>query len=437
MSKKYYRKNNKNEKYNGFASNARNSTKGSKKDVLNRQEPKRKYLTPDFIKDLVGSNDLARLILTAPIEDVLKNGLDIKVLKEDGTDDIESTKRLTEKLDSLDYIEKIMEFVIKTRQYGYAVMYLNTQQNVDKETKDEIGNNYSINALEVFDRTEIVRIKVNESKFDLKCGQVYELRVKNVVENRHVTHVDVHPSRTIFSRISEDKFLIGESIFTSLFDRIVIFDTTEWSIGQLIYRAVFLIYKTDTATMEALQKEGGVRAKEEEINSSTLAVMGQDDEMQVINSTGGLDPEKYVNAILTILSIHTNIPKQRLAGNSAGTLAGAEEDSKKYVEYLKRYFTKHILPIVNNLIDKVLVELKIEQPYRVELPNLLEPTELEQIEQEIKRVELDTKKLEYLEKAVNIVTNAELFGKKDKIAEVIQKLGEEDFDFEKLLDVLS
>ena len=189
--------------------------------------------------------------------------------------------------------------------------------------------------------------------------------------------------------------------------------------------------------MEALQKEGGVRAKEEEINSSTLAVMGQDDEMQVINSTGGLDPEKYVNAILTILSIHTNIPKQRLAGNSAGTLAGAEEDSKKYVEYLKRYFTKHILPIVNNLIDKVLVELKIEQPYRVELPNLLEPTELEQIEQEIKRVELDTKKLEYLEKAVNIVTNAELFGKKDKIAEVIQKLGEEDFDFEKLLDVLS
>ena len=189
--------------------------------------------------------------------------------------------------------------------------------------------------------------------------------------------------------------------------------------------------------MNEIEKQGGVRLKEEEINTSTLAVMGKDDDMQVINSTGGIDPEKYVNAVLTILSIHTNIPKQRLAGNSAGTLAGAEEDSKKYAEYLKRYFNKNILPVVNDFVDKVLVELKIEQPYRVELPNLLEPTELQKIEYDLKRVELDTKKLEYLEKAVNIVTNAELFGKKDKIAEVIQNLGEDDFDFEKLLEVLS
>ncbi len=71
------------------------------------------------------------------------------------------------------------------------------------------------------------------------------------------------------------------------------------------------------------------------------------------------------------------------------------------------------------------------------MPNLLEPTASEQIENDLKRVELDTKKLEYLEKALNIVSNNELIEKKDKIAEIIKKLGEEDFDFEALLKELS
>lgn len=427
-------------KHNGFASNARNSTKGSGKDILNRQAPVKKYLNDVTIENLVGSNDLAKIILNAPIEDVLKNGLKISVLKSDGTEDIENTKKLLNKLDELDYLEKIMEFMEKVRKFGYAVMYLNAFHNEEKETSDELGEKYQIKGLSVFDKTEIVKIKVENSKLKLNYGEVTELQVKNYSNNRYYNQsvkIEIHPSRVIFSRINEHKRLIGESIFTSLFDRMVILDSTEWSIGQLIYRAVFLIYKTDVNTMDKIKESGGVRDKEEEINASTLAVIGKDDEMQVINSTGGIDPEKYINAVLTILSIHTNIPKQRLAGNTQGTLAGSEEDAKKYAEYLRRYFNKYILPITNNLIDKVLIELKIDQPYKVELPNLLEPTASEQIENDLKRVELDTKKLEYLEKALNIVSNNELIEKKDKIAEIIKKLGEEDFDFEALLKELS
>ena len=427
-------------KHNGFASNARNSTKGSGKDILNRQAPVKKYLNDVTIENLVGSNDLAKIILNAPIEDVLKNGLKISVLKSDGTEDIENTKKLLNKLDELDYLEKIMEFMEKVRKFGYAVMYLNAFHNEEKETSDELGEKYHIKGLSVFDKTEIVKIKVENSKLKLNYGEVTELQVKNYSNNGYYNQsvkTEIHPSRVIFSRINEHKRFIGESIFTSLFDRMVILDSTEWSIGQLIYRAVFLIYKTDVNTMDKIKESGGVRDKEEEINASTLAVIGKDDEMQVINSTGGIDPEKYINAVLTILSIHTNIPKQRLAGNTQGTLAGSEEDAKKYAEYLRRYFNKNILPITNNLIDKVLIELKIDQRYKVELPNLLEPTASEQIENDLKRVELDTKKLEYLEKALNIVSNNELIEKKDKIAEIIKKLGEEDFDFEALLKELS
>nr|DAS43135.1 MAG TPA: portal [Caudoviricetes sp.] len=429
--------NKKKKKYNGFASNARNSTKGKEKDTLNRQVPVKKYLSVEMIDDLIASNEFAKIILNAPIEDVLKNGIDIVILKDDGTDDIENTKKLTEKLDKLDYLEKIMNFMSEVRKHGYAIMYLNTLHNIETETADELGERFQIEALNIFSKSEIAKLKLENSKLSLNYGEIKELQIKNYKDSNQVINTEIHPSRVIFSRINEDKKEIGQSMFNSLFERIVIFDSTEWSIGQLIYRAVFLILKTDNDTMDKIKESGGIRDKEEEINASTLAVIGQDDELQVINSTGGLDPEKFINAVLTILSIHTNIPKQRLAGNTQGTLAGSQEDAKKYAEYLKRFFNKHILPVVNNLIDKVLIELKISQSYRVSLPNLLEPTESEQIENSLKKVELDTKKLEYLEKALNIISNNELIEKKDKVAEIIKRLGEDDFDFEALLKELS
>ena len=339
------------QKHNGFASNARNSTKGTTRDTLNRQTPVKRNLSDELIENLVSSNELAKTILNAPIEDVLKNGLKIYVLKSDGTEDIENSKRLNDKLDQLDYLEKITKLMIEVRKYGYAVMYINALHGEEKETKEDLGDKYRIKALNIFDKKEIVKIKTEKSKFSFDYGKIKELEVKSYVNNgnyNQYTKTNVHPSRVILSRYNDNDEFIGESIFVSLFDRMVLMDSTEWSIGQLIYRASFLIYKTDKNTMSEIEKTG-IRYKEEEINASTLAVIGKDDEMQAINSTSGIDPEKYVNAVLTILSIHTNIPKQRLAGNSAGTLAGAEEDAKKYSEYLKRYFNRYILVLIEAL----------------------------------------------------------------------------------------
>ena len=149
-------------KHNGFASNARNSTKGTERDVLNRQMPVKKVLTDGIIEDLVSSNELAKVVLNAPLEDVLKNGLKITVLKSDGTDDIENTKRLNEKLDNLDYLTKISEFMGKVRKFGYAVMYLNVFHNEEKETSDELGEKYQIKGLSVFDKQDIAKIKLEK-----------------------------------------------------------------------------------------------------------------------------------------------------------------------------------------------------------------------------------------------------------------------------------
>ena len=71
------------QKHNGFASNARNSTKGTTRDTLNRQTPVKRNLSDELIENLVSSNELAKTILNAPIEDVLKNGLKIPLKGEE------------------------------------------------------------------------------------------------------------------------------------------------------------------------------------------------------------------------------------------------------------------------------------------------------------------------------------------------------------------
>ena len=152
-------------KHNGFASNARNSTKGTTRDTLNRQTPVKRNLSDELIENLVSSNELAKTILNAPIEDVLKNGLKIYVLKSDGTEDIENSKRLNDKLDQLDYLEKITKLMIEVRKYGYAVMYINALHGEEKETKEDLGDKYRIEALNIFDKKEIVKIKTEKIIF--------------------------------------------------------------------------------------------------------------------------------------------------------------------------------------------------------------------------------------------------------------------------------
>ena len=93
-----------NEKYNAsFRSTAKNSTKGSEFDTLNRQLPVRRQLDDSYIDNLLSSNELAKNLLTAPVEDSLKNNFEITFVK-NGKEDIELRDRVFEKIDELDFV---------------------------------------------------------------------------------------------------------------------------------------------------------------------------------------------------------------------------------------------------------------------------------------------------------------------------------------------
>ena len=410
-------------KQNFFESRGTNSTKGKfGEDVLANQSIKNKQkLSDNEINDLLASNELARIVLEAPVLDTFKNGLIVKVTDSKGMIIEKQTSKLNKRLEELEFLRKLQELLISSRRYGFATMFMAVKEKVGKTTSSPLSDNYTILGFNIITKDNIRSISKNTDVLDPKFNEVTELRItpKRRAQAEHrvletavfsTAKLDfardqeaiIHPSRMIFSEEFAKPGELGMSIFQQLYDRFVIFDTVEWSIGQLIYRINFLVYSTSKQNAEGLSKRG-ISHMEQEINSSTLAVIGKDDELKSVDTSRGVDPEQYINGAGTILSIHTNIPKQRLIGNSSGAIAGAKEDAKKYSEYLKRLFTAKISRIATDMVNKVAKEQGIKGNIIVELPELTEMDSKENAELQLLNGQIVEQNLKLLRDTVTFL----------------------------------
>ena len=410
-------------KQNFFESRGTNSTKGKfGEDVLANQSIKNKQKLSDTeINDLLASNELARIVLEAPVLDTFKNGLTVTVTDSKGMIMEKQTNKLNKRLEELEFLRKLQELLISSRRYGFATMFMAVKEKVGKTTSSPLSDNYTILGFNIITKDNIRSIIKNTDVLDPKFNEVTELRItpKRRAQAEHrvfetavfsTAKLDfvrnqeaiIHPSRMIFSEEFAKPGELGMSIFQQLYDRFVIFDTVEWSIGQLIYRINFLVYSTSKQNAEGLSKRG-ISHMEQEINSSTLAVIGKDDELKSVDTSRGVDPEQYINGAGTILSIHTNIPKQRLIGNSSGAIAGAKEDAKKYSEYLKRLFTAKISRIATDMVNKVAKEQGIKGNIVVELPELTEMDSKENAELQLLNGQIVEQNLKILRDTVTFL----------------------------------
>ena len=410
-------------KQNFFESRGTNSTKGKfGEDVLSNQSIKNKQKLSDTeINDLLASNELARIVLEAPVLDTFKNGLTVTVTDSKGMIIEKQTNKLNKRLEELEFLRKLQELLISSRRYGFATMFMAVKEKVGKTTSSPLSDNYTILGFNIITKDNIRSVSKNTDVLDPKFNEVTELRItpKRRAQAEHrvfetavfsTAKLDfvrnqeaiIHPSRMIFSEEFAKPGELGMSIFQQLYDRFVIFDTVEWSIGQLIYRINFLVYSTSKQNAEGLSKRG-ISHMEQEINSSTLAVIGKDDELKSVDTSRGVDPEQYINGAGTILSIHTNIPKQRLIGNSSGAIAGAKEDAKKYSEYLKRLFTAKISRIATDMVNKVAKEQGIKGNVIVELPELTEMDSKENAELQLLNGQIVEQNLKLLRDTVTFL----------------------------------
>ena len=120
-----------------------------------------------------------------------------------------------------------------------------------------------------------------------------------------------------------------------------------------------------------------------EINSSTLAIIGKDDELELIGNMQGLKISELKDYIFSELSANTGIPVSKLLGSASGALASAEEDSKRWYEYIEKFQTDHLDELIRQVVKLLYAEA--EQPeieFKIEFNSIRVMTDLEKAEYE-------------------------------------------------------
>lgn len=365
---------NKKFKENEITSAAPNSTKGTEYDSMENQIITKRTLDKATIDGLMSNIGLTKTIVEAPVVDMLKN--DFSVSFKIGTEENEEINEKFKKyMEQLDFINVLKEALITSRLYGSAYIYYVTEQRNGKETADNFDGNDKILSMNVFNKFEVSKAYFNDNKFKSNYKKLESIEVKQKIDKRTRRYIiDSTRLAPVINNVLHEQ--LGESIINSIFLNLIILSNTEWSIGQIIFRAAFLAYKGGGDTIRDIA-EGKLNFKEQEINSKTFMFMGKDDDILTVNSAAGIDPNNFMDAVVSMLSIHTNIPKQRLVGNTLGAISGSEEDAKKYAEFLTRIFNDMAKPVIENFIDKfILINGYSDITYEIVLDSLVEIDEL-------------------------------------------------------------
>lgn len=435
------------ETHNVMMSNAIESTKGTSLDTIRRQTPvPDDSVTQKVIRNLLISNELANIIVDAPIVDSLKNGIIITPFAENGETDVELQTQLNELFEQYDILKKIIEVRKEARGYGYSVLYpVIVEGKAQPFTGNKRNNLVNILDFNVFKRQDIVKIKSQKDKLQPEYGKVTQIEIINqkdksenldtydsevvkidgsrffFCKNNPIPENNMFINKNFINIYEDDSMEYGRSIFKALMDQVVIMDSTEWSIFQLIFRANLLVYKTDKATLSKIDEDIGLRTNNKEINAATFFAMGSDDDLKILNTASNIDPMAFIEAAATIISMHTNISKQRLMGNTQGALSGAQEDGKKYAEFLERDFNDNTIEIVYYVIDLFLEYLgKSQVSYKVTLPSLIVQDAKTKAETDKITAEATLGKLSVVEKALDMFDKAGYIPSKDSISNLVK-----------------
>ena len=133
-----------------------------------------------------------------------------------------------------------------------------------------------------------------------------------------------------------------------------------------------------------------------ELNSSTLAIIGKDDELELLGNMQGLKITELKDYVFSELSANTGIPVSKLLGSASGALASAEEDSKRWYEYIEKFQTDHLDELIRQIVKLLLAEEKREDiEFKIEFNSLrtmsdLEMAEYEKLKSETLKNKIDT-----------------------------------------------
>lgn len=317
--------------------------------------------------------------------DSLKAGF--KVIS--GNDDLDQKimKRI-EELEIKDYLVDLLKYGLKD---GIAFMFpILKGYNLETGQKLEIRKIDKIVGFNIFEARDIISLNRQMDKLLAKYGTIKLAEFKNPYGNPSSVKIDsswltIYEPILRYDKYTSSSIEYGDSFLKSLWDSLTIKDNAAWSVGQIAYTLLLKVLKVGSQdNLNKIKQKSNFRTKKEmEINSSTLAIIGKDDELELIGNMQGLKISELKDYIFSELSANTGIPVSKLLGSASGALASAEEDSKRWYEYIEKFQTDHLDELIRQVVKLLYAEA--EQPeieFKIEFNSIRVMTDLEKAEYE-------------------------------------------------------
>lgn len=343
-----------------MASQNNNSTKGKSQDKLMRQiQTDNRELSKKEIKNIYKHNRIAQNLIDIPAEDATREWISLDF----DNDDYEQT--IMQKLNDLDAQNAYQQMMAYERKTGDGFLSIGANQAADFSLEDELNSNTlrDIEYIHPFSRWYIRGADIDENPFSETFGEFRHYYIDPAEESGE--RRKVHPDRIQHLQIrglESEKW--GIPLYLPLYDALTILDSTAWSLGQIAYSSVFKVLKSpDIDLSNADQWQDLQMMLEEEFNSNTLALIGKDDELTHEGPGNSLpNLESLITFVWEYLAGSARMPKSHLLGQQQGTITGGQYDSLNYYMRIAGLQESYLRPLIENLIDLLLMCNEIDVP---------------------------------------------------------------------------
>jgi len=345
--------------------------KANQKDKLTRQiAGVGRKLSHDEISNLYGDSRIVQNIIDIPAEDMTRNWFTLKMKDE------QLARNIMSKLADLKAKKAFKEMFTYDRLRGDGFISLGVTQASKFELSDDLKMDklYSVDYLHAFSSLKVNEFLINEDVFDIKYGQLEQLRINRASSHgvqTQTTESSVHVSRLLHSQTRRfEGEAQGRSLLEPLYDILTVFDTSVWSVGQILHDFTFKVYKSkDIDNLSTQDKQQLSMIMDFMFRTEALAMIAEGEELtKQGTSVSGI--KDLLDFVWDLLSGAARMPKTVIKGQESGTITGAQYDVMNYYSRIVADQENEMKPHLEKLIRMLLMAEK-------ELGGSIDPETLE------------------------------------------------------------
>lgn len=333
--------------------------KANQKDKLTRQVAGvGRKLSHDEITNLYGDSRIVQNIIDIPAEDMTRNWFTLKM------EDEKLARNIMSKLADLKAKKAFKEMFTYDRLRGDGFISLGVTQATKFELSDELllDKLFTVDYLHAFSSMKVNEFLINEDVFDMNYGKLEQLRINRASSHgvqTQTTESSVHVSRLLHSQTRRfEGEAQGRSLLEPLYDILTVFDTSVWSVGQILHDFTFKVYKSkDIDNLTSQDKQQLSMIMDYMFRTEALAMIANDEELKKeVTSVGGIN--YLLDFVWDLLAGAARMPKTVIKGQESGTITGAQYDVMNYYSRIVADQENDMKPHLEKLIRMLLMAEK-------------------------------------------------------------------------------